>query len=888
MREFLTSWSLRLRALFTRRHDHVREELELHIELLTAQHRAAGLAPDAARAAAHRQFGNLTSIQERSHDLFAFRLLEDMVTDIRLASRGVRRTPAFALVAVLSMAVGIGVNTALATIVEEVWLKPVPGVAEQATLVETVATESGNEVAYWSYPDFEDVRRVATAFDALAASADGAVSLMANERSERVGVKYVSANFFRILGVVMARGRGFLASEDSGAGQHPVVVVSHDMWQNRLGGEENILGLTVSLNRSPYTVVGVAPEEFTGARPLSGAIDLWVPLMQHPSTGEPGSLLRDREARWLRVIGRLEPDATFGQTNAALRTVFAGLEAQYPETNGERSALVRSFGRFPAQNRAGDMAAVFGLLVLVGLVLLIICGNVAGMMLAKNATREREIAVRLALGSGRSRVVRQLMVEALVLAVAGGAVGTLVGFWLTSFATPERLGVAMIDLEFQPSAAVLLFSVGLTAAATVVVGLFPALRFSRPELVSSLKDDAGCGGKRVGRLHRVAASAQVGIALGFLVTCSLFVRATGLVDEQGFGFDPDKLVLTRVQLPGDDYGSVDEEMALLDRLKASVQAVPGVRTVSLADGIPLDLSGNFGRVSRADRVADAGEGERVEFTRADEDYFKTIGTSILRGRGFTARDDQHSEQVVIITEDLAETLWPEGGAVGQRLRYPTRSDPDLALTVVGTAEHVASSNASTDLPHMFVPFRQRSGGYAVLVVRGALEASALMAPIQSAILGVDPTVSRPLVVTSESLVARSMAPQRATANISAGLGVLALILSAIGVYGVVAFAVATRTREIGVRMALGASRRQVLREVFAGGVRLAVPGLAVGGLLAAAMAVIMRSMLLGLSPIDPISFGLAGGVLLLVVVLASLVPARRAASLDPMAALRHE
>ena len=223
------------------------------------------------------------------------------------------------------------------------------------------------------------------------------------------------------------------------------------------------------------------------------------------------------------------------------------------------------------------------------------------MMLAKNATREREIAVRLALGSGRSRVVRQLMVEALVLALAGGALGTLVGFWLTSFATPERLGIAMIDLEFQPSAAVLLFSVGLTAAATVVVGLFPALRFSRPELVSSLKDDAGCGGKRVGRLHRVAASAQVGIALGFLVTCSLFVRATWLVDEQGFGFDPDKLVLTRVQLPGDDYGSVDEEMALLDRLKASVQAVPGVRTVSLADGIPLDLSGNFGRVSRAER-----------------------------------------------------------------------------------------------------------------------------------------------------------------------------------------------------------------------------------------------------------------------------------------------
>jgi predicted permease len=594
------------------------------------------------------------------------------------------------------------------------------------------------------------------------------------------------------------------------------------------------------------------------------------------------------------VIGRLQTETTLRQTNAGLRTVFAGLAAQYPETNDDRSALVRSFGRFPAQNRAGDMAAVFGLLVLVSLVLLVICGNVAGMMLARNATREREIAVRLALGSSRVRLVRQLMAEAVVLALAGGTVGTLVGFWLTGFATPARLGVAMTGLEFKPSAAVLFFSVGLTAASTLAVGLFPALRFSRPDLVSTLKDEAGGGGRRVGRVHRVAASAQAGIALALLVTCSLFVRATGLLEERGVGFDPDKLLVTWVQLFEDGHGSFDEAMTVLDRLKEATEAVPGVTSVSLADGIPLDLTGNFTRVSRADRPAEAGAGERVEFTRADEDYFETIGTPILRGRGFAAGDDSTSEQVVIITEDLAETLWPGGGALGQRLRFPTSNDPDLALTVVGTLGHVASSNPGTNLPSVFVPLRQRFMGYepygllAMVVMRGTLELSALVVPIQAAILAVDPTLAFPRIVTSESLVARSTGPQRATANISAGLGILALILSAIGVYGVVAFGVATRTREIGVRMALGATRRQVLRDVFVGGVRLAVPGLVVGGALAAVMAVVMRSLLMGLSPVDPVSFGFAAGVLLLVVLLASLIPARRASSLDPMHALRHE
>ncbi len=819
--------------------------------------------------------------------------LADLEKDIRFAVRGLLRSPGFAVIAVLSLAVGISANTALATIVEEVWLKPVAGVPEHDRIVETIPLDGTHELWAWTYPDFEDVRRAETTLEAIGASVGGDASLTADDRSERVSVDFVSADFFRMLGVVVSRGRDFLPSEDVGPGQHAVVIVSHDMWQNRFDGDESILGAKVELDRSPYTVIGVAPEEFKGVRPLSGETDLWVPLMQHPGLGAD-NVATDREAHWVRVYGRMRPGATVDETTASLRTVFAALEEEYPETNQDRGVLARSFARFPAQNRTGDMLAVVALLVLVGVVLLIICGNVAGMMLARSAVREQEFAVRMALGSGRARLVRQLMVEAIVLAVLGGCLGIAVGFWLTGFATPERLGVTMTDVSFRPSNAVLLFSLALTAAATLAVGMLPAIRFSQPHLLASLKDDAGAGGRRAGRIHRFAASAQTGVALAFVLTCSLFVRAMDQVEQRGFGFDPENLLITRVYLDQGAHGAFDEAMSVAERIRDSVGAVPGVTSVSVSDGIPLDLSGNFTRVGRVDHDLEAGGGEQVEFTQVSEGFFETIGTPILRGRGFEKGDDLSAERVVVITQDLANILWPEEQALGKRLKYGSSRAVDPFMTVIGIVERIASSTARRDVPNIFVPLRQefiayeRYGLRALIVMRGALETSALVSPIQEAVLAIDPTLSFPIIVTAESLVTRSLGPQRATANISAGLGLLALILAAIGVYGVVAFAVAHRTREIGVRMAIGATREQVLREVFKDGLRLAVPGLVVGGLLAVGTAVLMRSELLGLSPLDPVSFGVSAGVLLVVVVAASLIPARRASSVDPMNALRYE
>jgi predicted permease len=433
-----------------------------------------------------------------------------------------------------------------------------------------------------------------------------------------------------------------------------------------------------------------------------------------------------------------------------------------------------------------------------------------------------------------------------------------------------------------------------------VFGLFPALRFSQPDLVSSLKDDTGGGGRRVGRIHRVATSAQAGVALSLVVTCSLFVRALGVMERRDLGFEPDNLMLTRMDLSQQGYSTPEAGGAVLSRMTESVAALPGVTSVTVADGIPLDLVGNFTSVSRADRSDDTGGRVTVEFTRVDDGYFQTIGAPILRGRGIERTDEAASEPVVVITRALAGRLWPGEEAVGRQLRFSGRfhtifttrdsasGDSARAYTVVGVVGHVASSRATEDWPHVFISLRQNYRPQVMIVARAMASSAALTTSIQSAILSVDPTLPYPLIVSSESLVARSTEPQRRMAEMAAGLGLLALLLSAIGVYGVVAFAVARRTREIGLRMAIGATRAQVLGAVLRDAVRLAVPGLAVGALLAVGMAAAAGNILLGVSPADPISLGSAAGVLLLVILLASLVPARRASGIDPMVALRSE
>lgn len=532
------------------------------------------------------------------------------------------------------------------------------------------------------------------------------------------------------------------------------------------------------------------------------------------------------------------------------------------------------------------MIALAALMALAGVVLLIICGNVAGMVLARGAAREREMAVRMAMGSGRGRLVQQLMVEAIVVAVAGGVIGALLAILGLRIVFPPELSAMMPDGRLRADAMVLLLTCGLTLATSLVFGLFPALRFSRPGLVASMKDDTGGGGRRVSRVHRIAASAQVGVALLLLVVGGLFFRSVERWDKKDPGFRPDGLLTVNIDISNEGYAAGEEGLGFIERVREEVGAVPGIESASVGDGVPLDLVGNYTSVADADGPED--ERTVVEFTRATEGYFQTIGTAVVRGRGIERSDNPSTEPVVVITRSLADRVWPGQDALGRRLRTRLhRGEPQL-VTVVGVTENVASSRATEDQPHVFFALRQQYAPRVMLVARARGEARDMTRSVQSAVLDVDPGMAPPVVVTSASLVARATRPQRQMAGLGSGLGLLAMLLCAIGVYGVVAFAVANRTREIGLRMAMGATRERVLQGVLRDAVRLALPGLLVGALLAAAVGAAFRSMLLSVSPLDPVSFGGAAVLLFLVVLAASLVPARRAATVQPMDALRHE
>lgn len=807
--------------------------------------------------------------------------MEWLDRDVRLAFRALRQRPLFPAVAVLSIAIGIGVTTTLFSVVNTLLLRPPSGIDDPARVVEIGRTMDGRGMDSFSYPELLDMRERTTPVELVAGWRMSPYSFSQGGAGERVLGLRVSHNYFDVMGVRPARGRFFREEEDRTPGTHPVTVISHRFWQDRLNGDPNVIGSAVELNRRTHTMIGVAPPEF-GSHIVAIRPDVYVPLiMAAPESFE------DRSSVWLNAVGRLGPGATLEQANAALTATFIALRNIDPERYERRSARAIPIGPVPGPGRGAVAGFLTLTMAVAGVILLITCANVAGMLLARAAAREREIAVRLALGSGRGRVVRQLVVESLVLFLFGGASGVLLATWGTSLLSSIRLPIPIpLDLDFRMDPRVLGFALALALGTGIVFGLAPALQSTKPALTAALKNDgrhAGGGS----RMRRAFVMAQIGLSLLLLLSASLFVRSLQRAAEIDTGFDPADVRMVSLELSMDGY-DVERGREFTRSLLERVRELPGASAASVAADLPMDF-GSRGSVAFPDgyESTQPGGGLFVDYNVVSEGYFETLRIAVRDGRAFNATDRDGSEPVAIVGRTFAERAWPGEEAVGKTLRFGADDAP--VLTVVGVADDV-KNQAITDTPAPFVylPFAQNYRPSITLLVQGARSGAGSAAAVRRTIQELDPGLSLTPMQSVADYTGLGLLPQRIAASMTTALGVLALLLCALGVYGIVAYMVTQQTREIGIRMALGAARRDVLALVLRRGLRLALPGLAFGIAAGLGLARLIRAFTLNVPPGDPATFLFVPLVLLAVVTFATLLPARTAAAVDPNVALRSD
>ena len=826
--------------------------------------------------------------------------MDNLLKDLQFGVRMLWRRPAFTAVAVLSLGLGIGTNTSIFSVVNAVLLAPIP-VHEPERLVE-IYTSQAADMPYLttSYPDFLDLRSSAEALQAL--TAHGMVRGLyrrGEDRAELVMGEVVSDNYFAVLGVRPLLGRTFEPEENRTELTHPVAIVSHGFWQRRLAGNPGVLGQTIDLSGVAYTVIGVAPAEFTGTIP--GLVpEFWTPLMmveklnfsgiqsQSPSPGN--TRLEQRGTRWLFVKGRLAPGRTVVEARAQLETAGARLAHEYPDVDKDLKVTLLPAAAVRLHPMVDGMlapAAAF-LMAAVGLVLLIACGNVANMLLARAQARRREIAVRLAIGAARARIVRQLLAESLALAVLGGTVGLVVALWTSRLLAAYQPALQIpLAFNFALDLRVLLFAMLVSVATTLLFGLAPALQASRPDLVPALRGEpVATGSRRRFPLRDVLVTGQLALSLVLLVAGALVLRGLARAHEIRPGFDPDRLAVLAFNLKMNGY-TTEEATAFQRRLTDRLQGLPGVEKVSLVSRAPLGQDHSMEGIRIRGQQGPDDPPALVDAAYIEPDYFAALGVPVREGRGFTAADDERSPKVVIVNEAMARRYWAGRSPVGERLYTEGFDGP--AFEIVGVvADYKVRDVGEEPRPYLHFAWRQQADRKTTILARTAGPAAPALAGLRRAILDLEPAVVFSDEGTVTDLLRLTLAPARAGAALLSAFGGLALMLAAVGLYGVVSYSVAQRTREVGIRMALGARVGDVLQLMLGRGMRLAAVGVAFGALAAAALSRVLSSLLYGVSAFDPVAFAAAAALLLAVAFVANLVPARRAARVDPTVALRYE
>lgn len=825
--------------------------------------------------------------------------MASFLKDLRFGVRQLWQRPAFASVAIGSLALGIGLNVTIFSVVNGVLLRGLP-LASPDRLVEIYSGISEDYPQLTtSYPDFQDISRASDALAGVAASSYVRGILSTAGRGSLITGETITANYFDLLGIPISLGRTFRDDENVTPNALPVIIVSHGLWQRSLGGHPAAIGSTLKISGTSYTVVGIAPRQFTGTIPGVVA-DFWVPLMmvdrfafsgvQSNTDEDPGDTrLTRRGSRWLFVKGRLKDGRTIEEARAQLEGLYSRLRADYPATNKDVTVnLVPASGvRFHPALDGYFEAASLGLTSAVALVLLVACGNVAGLLLARATARKRELAIRAAIGASRGRLIQQLLAEGVVLAAAGGALGLLLAWWAGGALqglTDTDVFPMRISFDFAIDRTVLLFAFAATAVTTLVFGLAPAWSASRPELVPALKASMEGDARTRVSSRDVLVVGQLALSAMLLVTGALLLRGLTAARQTDIGYDPSPLSSLTFDLGMNGYDEV-RSAAFRDQAIDRLRAVPGVTAVTTATRLPMspDINMNGMRVPGVHKPEE--QETPVDTVRVGEDYFATIGVPLVAGRGFTRDDIENLRRVAVVNETLARQYWP-GGAIGQRFYMGGYHTP--AWEIVGVArDHKVRSVGEDPRPYLHVPDRLDEKALA-FTVRTAIRPSAALPALRDALLALEPDIVFTEDVGAAEVADTTMLPTRVGAILLGAFGALALGLAAIGLYGVVAYSVSQRTREIGVRVALGAPRASVLRLLVSRGARLAVLGLVAGGLGAAAAGRLLTSMLYGVSAFDALAFGAAAIVLLAIAGIANVVPALAALRIDPVKALRSE
>jgi predicted permease len=872
-----------------RQHDELREEIASHLRMAIADRVARGESEETAERAARLEFGNVAVITEVTRDMWGWIVVEQFAQDFRYAWRSLQRAPGFAVVAVLTLALGIGANTAMFSVINAVLLRPLPFPSPDrlvavgsVDLRGAVARGSSNSA---SWPDFFDWRSSARAFEQLSAYRETGFTLTGGGRSLHVPGAVVSSDVFATLGVRPALGRAF-RPEDEQAGAD-VAVISDALWRSQLAGAPDVIGRAMTLNSRRFTVVGVMPPRFHF--PVSvPPTEIWITSAEDARVENAADtpMTAERGAHFLRVIGRLRPEASIASAQAELDVICEGLARAHPEDNSQRGARVSS----ELDRLVGDTRqSLLVLLAAVGCVLLIACVNLANLLLARGAGRGREMALRTALGASSRRIVRQLLTESLVLGVLGTACGLTVAYG--SIALLVRLApvnVRGLD-EVTIDATVLAFTAALGLLSVLTFGLIPAVQTARADAAAGAAATARASHGRTQRRIRAAlVIAETAIGVVLLVGAGLLLRSFDRLLRTSPGFDPGHVVTAHFRLPDNRYPYL-KQIAFYDDLLSDVRALPGVDGV--AGTAPLPLSGSRYTISFAQPGAPTRPSERpsADFGIVSPGYFRTLHVPLVRGRDFTPADSDAAPRVVIVNESFVRRYFPETDPIGQRIK------PGLSTTeketpwreIVGVAGDVRHRSLADEIrPAYFVPYAQGLISPLSLVVR--TNNIGIADELRRALARRDPELALYDVKTLEEYAAISVATPRFQTLLLAAFAVVGLALTAVGLYGVMAYGVAQRTREFGIRLALGARPGEILALVLRGGLTLIAAGL-VAGIVGGAFATrLLASALHGIDPLDPATFAAVAVLLLTVAMLASYVPARRATRVDPIAALRTE